>query len=181
MGTTNGLTFYNTAGVQGMAPRVNREAVANLYHEHPEQFVHTGTPENFFTSFVNNRRDIKQAVTSGYAQATIRVSSRFTLLGGIRMEKTDTSTKVFDPYTRAQVLAAGYTVNAAGTNGGRALTIPGLIYQFMSQPRVTRSAAYQNYFPSVSGKFYITPDFEFQLGFNNLFVFEKPLAGKDPL
>ncbi len=166
MGTTNGLTLFNTAGVQGMAPRVSRQAVADLYHAHPEQFVHTGTPENFFASFINNRRDIRSTVTSGYSQATIRLSSRLTLLGGVRVERTETGTRVFDPYTRAQVLAAGYTVNAAATNGGRALTVPGMIYQFLSQPRVTNKADYQNYFPSVSAKYYITPNFEFQLGYN---------------
>ena len=57
-------------------------------------------------------------------------------------------------------------MNAPGTSGGRALTVPGIQYQYMSQPRVTRTSEYRNYFPSAMVKYYITPDFEFQLGYN---------------
>lgn len=166
MGTTNGLTLTNIAGIHGMAPRINRQAVAALFREHPEQFVHTGTPENYYASFFANPRDYRQTVTSAYGQATIRVSSRITLLGGVRAEETDNTVKEFDPLTRPQMIAAGYAVNAAGTNGGRALTLPGIIYQYTHNPRVTRSAVYRNYFPSVSLKYLITPNFEWQGGYN---------------
>ncbi|MBI5688779.1 MAG: TonB-dependent receptor [Verrucomicrobia bacterium] len=165
-GTTNALTVYNLNGVKGMPPRVNRQEVAALFRSNPGQFVHTGTPENYYTSFFANPRDFKQTVTSGYTQATVRFSSRLTMLTGVRMEETENAVKEFDPLTRAQVLAAGYTVNAAGTNGGRALTLPGMIYQYTHNPRVTRTASYRNFFPSVMFKYYLTPDFEFQLGFN---------------
>jgi len=60
----------------------------------------------------------------------------------------------------------GYAVNAAGTNGGRALTLPGMIYQYTSNPKVTRTSSYRNYFPSIMLKYYITANFEFQLGYN---------------
>jgi iron complex outermembrane receptor protein len=166
MGTTNGLTVYNLAGQQGMPPRISREAVLSLFRSNPEQFVHTGTPENYFATHINNRRDFRQIVTSGYGQATIRVSSKLSILGGVRMEETENKVKEFDPLTRAQVIAAGYPVNAAGTNGGRALTVEGMKYQFQSNPRVTRTASYRNYFPSIMAKYYFTPNFEFQLGYN---------------
>ncbi len=166
MGTTNGLTVQNINGQPGMPPRVNREAVLKLFRSNPEQFVHTGTPENYFTSYINNRRDFKQIVTAGCGQATIRINSRLSLLGGVRMEETENKVKEFDPLTRAQVLAAGYPVNAPGTNGGRALTLEGMKYQFESNPRITRTSSYRNYFPSIMAKYYITPDFEFQIGYN---------------
>jgi hypothetical protein len=165
-GTTNGLTVYNIAGAQGMPPRVSREAVGALFRARPEQFVHTGTPENYYASFFANPRDFQQTVTSGYTQATVRLSSRLTMLGGVRMEETENKVREFDPLTRSQMIAAGYAVNAAGTNGGRALTLPGIIYQYTHNPRVTRTSSYRNYFPSIMFKFYITPDFEFQLGYN---------------
>jgi len=166
LGTTNGLTVFNLAGQQGMPPRINRQAVAALFHAHPEQFVHTGTPENYYASFFANPRDYRQTVTSGYTQATVRLSSKLTLLGGVRMEETKNMARNFDPLTRAQMIAAGYTVNAAGTNGGRALTLPGMIYQYTHNPRVDSTSVYQNYFPSVMFKYYLTPDFEFQIGWN---------------
>ncbi|MBI5771477.1 MAG: TonB-dependent receptor [Verrucomicrobia bacterium] len=169
MGTTNGMAgggVTNIRGALGMMPRINREAIAALFRAHPEQFVHTGTPENYYASFFANPRDYRQIVTSGYSQATVRLSSKLTLLGGVRLEKTENSAKNFDPLTRAQMLAAGYTVNAAGTSGGRALTLPGMIYQYTHNPRVTSRAVYQNYFPSVMFKYHLTPNFEFQLGWN---------------
>ena len=166
MGTTNGLTLYNLGGVQGMPPRVNRNLVANLFYAHPEQFVHTGTPEDFYTSFVANRRDFRQTIKAGFSQADVRVTSKLQLRFGVRMEETRNDFREFDPLLRAQVLAAGYTVNAPGTNAGRALTLPGMIYQFMSQPRVTRSSQYRNFFPSALVKYQILPNFEFQAGFN---------------
>jgi TonB-dependent receptor len=166
MGTTNGLTVFNLAGQQGMPPRINRQAVAALFRAHPEQFVHTGTPENYYTSFFANPRDYRQTVRSGYGQATVRLSSKLTLLGGVRMEETTNMARNFDPLTRAQMIAAGYTVNAAGTNGGRALTLPGIIYQYTHNPRVDSTSVYKNYFPSVMFKYYLTPDFEFQIGWN---------------
>ena len=166
MGRTNGLTVFNLAGVQGMPPRVNRNAVADLFHTHPEQFVSTATPENFYTAFVANKRDFRQTVSAGYAQADVRLSAKLQLRFGLRGEQTRNDLREFDPRLRAQVLAAGYPVNAPGTNGGRALTIPGMIYQFMSQPRVTRSSTYRDYFPSTLVKYQILPDLEFQAGYN---------------
>jgi hypothetical protein len=99
-------------------------------------------------------------------QATVRFSSRLTLLSGVRMEETRNAVEEFDPLTRPQMIAAGYAVNAAGTNGGRALTLPGIIHQFTANPKVTRRGEYRNYFPSVMFKYYFTPDFEFQIGYN---------------
>jgi len=166
MGTTNGLTVYNVAGQPGMPPRVNRNLVANLFYAQPDQFVHTGTPENFYTSFVANKREFRQTIKSGYTQADVRLSAKLQVRFGVRMEETHNAFKEFDPLLRAQVLAAGYAVNAPATNGGRALTIPGMIYQFMSQPRVTRNSQYRNFFPSVTTKYQILPNLEFQAGFN---------------
>ncbi|MEY4686260.1 MAG: hypothetical protein RIR76_283 [Verrucomicrobiota bacterium] len=166
LGTTNGLTVFNVNGVQGMPQRANRQSIALLFRNKPEWFTHMGTPENYYSSFFANPRDFKQTVTSGYAQATVRISPKLTLLGGVRLEETQNDVREFDPLTRAQVLAAGYPVNAPGTNGGRALTLPGMIYQYTHNPRVTRSSVYQNYFPSVMFKYYILPDLEFQIGYN---------------
>ena len=166
LGTTNALTVYNLAGVQGMPPRPSRNAIADLFHAHPEQFVNTTTPENYYTSFIANERDIRQTVISWYGQSDTRLTSKLQIRFGVRVEGTNNAVTQFDPYTRAQVLAAGYTVNAPGTNNGRAITIPGLRYQYMSQPRVTLHSKASSYFPSLLLKYQILPNLEWQAGAN---------------
>jgi iron complex outermembrane recepter protein len=166
MGTTNGLTVFNIAGQQGMPPRASRNTIATLFRARPDQFVHMGTPENFFTTHVNNKRDFRQTVNAGYTQADTRITSKLMLRFGVRFEETVNELKEFDPLTRAQVAAAGYAVNAPGTNGGRAVTFEGMRYQFFTNPRVTRESKYHNYFPSVMAKYNIQRDLEFQIGFN---------------
>src|SRR5262249_10929279 len=81
-------------------------------------------------------------------------------------EQTKNALTEFDPLTRAQVLAAGYPVNAPGTNNGRALTVPGIQYEFFSQPQVVRHSQYHDYFPSLLLKYDILPNLEFQAGAN---------------
>ena len=166
LGTTKGMSIYNINGVLGVPPRVSRDAISGLFHSHPEMFVPTGTPENWYTAFVANARDFRQTVTAAYAQADTRLTSKLQVRFGVRMERTQNALTEFDPKTRAEVLAAGYAVNAVGTNNGRAVTIPGMQYEFMSNPRVTRHSQYHNYFPSLLIKYQIMPNFEFQAGAN---------------
>ncbi|MCX6955140.1 MAG: TonB-dependent receptor [Verrucomicrobia bacterium] len=166
MGTTNALTVYNINGEQGMPPRVNRYAVADLFHAHPEQFVNTATPENYYTDYYASPRFFRQTVKAGYTQFDARPTSKLQVRFGVRLEETENAVREFDPLLRAQVLAAGYAVYAANTNGGRAQTLEGLRYQFESQPRITRHSSYRNWFPSVTAKYNILRNFEFHTGFN---------------
>ena len=166
MGTTNGLTLFNVNGVQGMAPRVNRYAVADLFHAHPEQFVSTATPENYYADYYASPRKFRQTVNAGYTQFDARPTAQLQIRFGVRLEETANAVREFDPLVRAQMIAAGYPVYAAGTNGGRATTLEGIRYQFESQPRLTRRSRYHNWFPSFSAKYNILRNFEFQTGFN---------------
>ena len=166
LGTTNALTVYNVNGVQGMPPRVNRYAVADLFRAQPERFINTATPENYYTDTYAAPRLFRQTIKSGYAQFDARPTSQLQLRFGARLEDTQNDVREWDPLLRAQVLAAGFPVYAAGTNGGRAQTLAGLRYQFESQPRVTRTSQYRNLFPSFSAKYNILRNFEFHAGFN---------------
>jgi iron complex outermembrane receptor protein len=166
LGTTNALTVFNLAGVQGMPPRVNRYAVAELLNTQPALFVNTATPENYYSDMYANPRLFRQTVKSGYTQFDARPTSRMQLRFGVRLEETENAVREYDPLIRAQVLAAGYAVNAPGTNGGRAQTLEGMRYQFESNPRVTRNSQYRNWFPSIAAKYNILPNFEFHTGFN---------------
>jgi outer membrane receptor protein involved in Fe transport len=64
--------------------------------------------------------------------------------------------------TNREVAAAGFPVSAAG----RATTIQGVQYQYLTNPKVEREKEYDNFFPMISTKYYITRDLEFQAGFN---------------
>jgi len=166
MGTTNALTAFNINGVQGVPPRVNRGAMADLYHAHPELFVNTSTPNDYYNANIANKRQFRQTITAGYAQADLRLTPKLQMRTGVRVERTQNALTEFDPLTRAQVIAAGYPVNAPGTNNGRALTVAGLKYQYESQPRAVRHSQYHDYFPSLLFKYDILPNFEFQAGVN---------------
>jgi len=166
LGTTNALTVFNLGGVQGMPPRPSRNAIADLFRAHPEQFVNTTTPENYYTSFIANERDIQQTMTAWYGQSDTRLTSKLQIRFGARVENTKNDVTSFDPLTRVQVLARGYTVNSPNTNNGRAITIPGLRYQYMSQPRVTRHSKASGYFPSLLVKYQVLPNLEWQAGAN---------------
>ncbi|MBL9188744.1 MAG: TonB-dependent receptor [Opitutaceae bacterium] len=162
MGTTNALTVYNGAGTPGMPPRIDRQRVLQLFRTSPDLFVHTSTPDNFYTSFVSSRRNFRQTVTAGYTQADVAFSRKLTLRMGVRMENTLNEFTEFNPRLRSEIVAAGFPVN----NAGRALTIPGLQYQFFSKPQAVRESEYRNWFPSAVMKFKPTPNLEFQLGAN---------------
>ncbi len=161
-GTTNGLTVFNIAGIQGMPPRADRNRMGALFRSNPELFVHTGTPDNYYNAFIAPNRHIRQTITAGYTQADVRVSSRLQVRAGVRWERTQNAVTEWEARQRDEVVAAGFPVNTSG----RATTFPGLIYQYQSQPRVTRHSELDALFPSVSGKYNIARDLEFQAGFS---------------
>lgn len=166
LGTTGALTVFNINGVQGMPPRVSRNAIAQLFRSQPDQWTYMGTPENFYNVYVNNSRYLRQTVSSGYGQADIRLMPRLQTRLGVRFEETRTMTREFNPRSRADVIAAGFPVNAPGTNAGRPQTVAGMAYQYLSQPRLIRKASYHNYFPSLVFKYQIRPNFDVQAGWN---------------
>jgi iron complex outermembrane receptor protein len=165
-GSLGSFAIYNIDGTQGVPPRVSRNAIAQLFRERPEQWVNTSRPEDFYTSYIVNARDFRQTVTAGYGQADVRLTSKLQTRLGIRLEETRNEFKEFDPLSRADVIAAGYPVNAPGTSAGRPQTIPGLQYQYMSQPKAVRKSNYQNWFPSIVFKYQIRRNLDWQAGWN---------------
>ena len=161
-GTTNALTFTNLAGVTGNLPRADRKRIGELFQSRPQDFVRVATVDNYYTAFVGNRRNFRQTVDASYAQLDVSPTSRLTVRGGLRWERTGNRFREVDPRLRREILAAGFPVSAAG----RATTVPGIDYQFYSQPLVTRTSSYDNFFPSVLTKYRFTPELEFQAGFN---------------
>ncbi len=163
LGTTNALTVYNINGVKGMPPRADRNRIAELFLSNPEQFVHTATPDNFYTSFIANVQDLKESVNAAYVQFDTRLTRRMTMRAGIRVEDTNVTSKEFDGLPESAVVAAGFPWN---NGNARSTTFDGLYYQYFSQPKIERENKYQDWFPSVVFKMQITPDLEWQAGFN---------------
>ena len=162
LGTTNALTVFNIAGIQGMPPRVDRNRMGALFHSNPELFVRTATPDNYYNAFIVPKRDYRQTVAGGYGQADVRISSRLNVRAGARWERTQVAVTEWDPRFRDEVTRAGFPVNA----NGLATTFAGLQYQYQSQPRATRRSEYDSLFPSVSAKFNIVRDLELQAGYS---------------
>jgi hypothetical protein len=137
-------------------------AIGQRFLQRPDHFTLAGTPEQFYSAFVENDRDFGQRILAGYGMGSTRLG-RLQLQGGVRWERTTTRSKEWDPRTSAEVRAAGFPVNNATR---RATTIPGMPYQFFSQPRVTRTGEYDKWFPGVSGKYAFTDSLNLHLGYN---------------
>ncbi len=161
-GTTNGLTLTNVNGVRGMSPRADRQRIQQLFRSNPELFVHTGTPDNWYTSFVGNSRKTQETITAAYSQADIRLTSKLSIRTGLRWENTLNEYTEFDPRKPAELDAAGFPSNSSG----RATTFAGQEYQFLSKPKVVRESEYDRWFPSVLAKYNFNQQVQFQAGFN---------------
>ena len=176
-GTTNYLHVFDISGKESMPPRVSRTEVANLFHAHPELFVNTMTPGNFYTDNYANARTFRQTMNAGYWQADTRLTSNIQIRFGVRAEQTKNALTEFDPLTPKQMFESSpfksqftrvvnATTGVATYSPAQATTVPGLIYQFTNQPRVVRKSDYTDWFPSVVAKYQILPNLEWQAGVN---------------
>jgi iron complex outermembrane recepter protein len=169
LGQTNswvGGAVTNINGATGRPPRASRNAMAELFAAHPEQFVNIASVDNYYNSFIVNDKNIRQTVTSGYAQADTRFTRKLQLRYGVRYEQTKNDIREYDPLTRAQMLQSPYASEFASANTSRATSLAGRFYQYTSQPQVTRHSKYANWFPSIVAKYNILPNFEWQAGFS---------------
>lgn len=161
MGVPN-VRFVNLAGQEFAPTFANRNAIANLFYAHPEYFVNNATAANWYAAEVGNHRRIREQINAGYLMATTRWN-KLMLRAGVRAEQTIVSSLEFNPLAAGAVTAAGYAVDKTG----RATTVPGLIYQYTTQPKVERTGKYTNLFPSASAKYVFTPNLQFQVGYSH--------------
>jgi hypothetical protein len=168
LGRTNswaGGGVYNINGELGRPPRPSRNAMSDLFHERPDLFVNTASVDNYYNSFIVNEKILRQTVNAGYVQADTRLTKQLQLRYGVRVEETLTDAVEWDPLTRKQMLASPYASQFASPNQSRATSVSGIFYQYTSQPKVTRSSKYHNFFPSVTTKYTPFRNFEWQAGF----------------
>ena len=143
-------------------------AIGALFREHPEYFTDRITNGStagarYQSAFVANTRRYAEDITAGFLMGTASLG-RSSLRAGLRWERTGTDSLEFDPRTPAEVRAAGFPVTAST---GVAATIPGVQFQYFSQPRVHRTGDYDNLFPSASLKHRLGRNLDFQLGYSS--------------
>lgn len=134
--------------------------IAALYNANPSAFRQNLPAANYYTAYVGNKRLFSEEIKAAFLMGTVPLG-RASFRAGLRFEDTGTDSLEPDPRTAAELRAAGFAV----TNG-RATTIPGLQYQFFSQPRVHRTGGFHNFFPSASFKERITQNLDFSLGYS---------------
>ncbi|MBI5693643.1 MAG: TonB-dependent receptor [Verrucomicrobia bacterium] len=142
----------------------NLRAIGDAYRENPAAFRQNwgANSTNFYESYVARRRRYYEQIDAAFLMATTNIK-RLTLRGGVRWEETSTEASEADTRTPTEVRAAGFPV---GTNG-IATTIPGIEYQFLSQPRVKRTGGYENFFPSASAKLQLARNLDAHFGFSS--------------
>lgn len=142
----------------------NLRAIGDLWRSQPENFRQNwGTnADNYYESYVARRRRFDEQIEAGYLMGTTSLK-RLTFRAGLRWEHTATDAAEADARSASEVRAAGFTTTAAG----RANTIPGIDYQFLSRPKTHRTGDYENFFPSASLKYRLTENFDFQLGYSS--------------
>lgn len=159
---TNHGSITSVSGGNVFMPDLRR--LGALWQERPSDFRQNWGADsiNFYETNVARRRRYDERIDAAFLMGTTS-TRRYTLRAGVRWEETSTDATETNPRTPAEVRQAGFTVNAAG----RATTIPGLDYQYLSRPRVHRKGNYDNLFPSASFKYRISDSFDFHFGFSS--------------
>lgn len=137
----------------------------DLYRAHPEYWVPTSatTAAEWYNIHVGNNRNFSEQMTALYSMATAELTRNLKVRAGLRWERTRTTALEADPLSPEELAAAGFAVSAST---GRATTIEGLEYQYLSRPRVERTGTYDHFFPSASIKYEFGPNTQLQLGYS---------------
>ena len=137
--------------------------VYDLFSQNPQDWQRTFTPANWYSANVENNARYRETTGALFGMVTGTPFEQLRLRAGLRWEQTRTRTRAFDPLSAAAVQAAGYAVSAST---GRATTIEGLEYQYLTNPRVDRKGRYDYFFPSASAKYLIGRSTELQFGYS---------------
>jgi iron complex outermembrane receptor protein len=156
--------------ISGGTPAVqDHNTIGYLFASNPELFVPAGTAANFLTAYVQQPKWVKEQGDAAYAMANSRPMKNLEFQAGLRWERVRDEIKDFNPLGSAKVIAAGYPVTATTTTtatAGIASTIPGMIYQYFTNPKVARTRSSDSLYPSASGKYWITPDLQVLAGYS---------------
>ena len=152
------LFIASTSGGGVFLPDIMK--VASVFRSSPGYFTPTMTGTDYYNAYVANAKHYEEDIRSVFAMVTTRIGG-LNIRAGVRREETETDSHEFDVLPSRQVAAAGFPVTA-----GRATTIPGVQYQFLSRPRLHRIGRYADLFPSASAKYNFTRTLDLQVGFS---------------
>lgn len=134
--------------------------VAETFRAHPEYFTPTMSGTDYYNAVIANAKHYEEDITSLFVMGTTTLG-KLNLRAGVRQEETETDSLEYNALTSREVTSAGFPVT-----GGRATTIPGVQYQFLSRPRIHRLGNYDNVFPSAALKYSFTRSLDLQVGFS---------------
>lgn len=136
-----------------------------LYEANPEHWVRTSatSASEWYNIYVGNSRHYREDAKALYFMGTGSLGENLTVRAGLRWEQTETGALEPDPLSAEEVKAAGYAVS---DSTGRATTIAGLEYQFLSRPKVERKGEYDYFFPSASVKYSFNDSLDLQIGYS---------------
>lgn len=137
--------------------------VYDLFSQNPQDWQRSFTAANWYSANVENNARYRETTAALFGMATATPFEQLRLRAGLRWEQTRTRSRAFDPLSAAEVQAAGYAVSATT---GRATTIEGLEYQYLTNPKVDRKGRYDFFFPSASAKYLFGKSTELQLGYS---------------
>jgi iron complex outermembrane recepter protein len=166
----HGGYLLSTSG--GTPAIMDHNTIGALYESHPEYFVPAGTAANYLTAFVAQPKYIREQIDALYAMLDVKPLRRLELQGGVRWERTWTETKDFNPIGSAKVAAAGFPVSATT---GQATTIPGIQYQYFTNPRSVHATNYDGLFPSASVKYTLAQNLQAVVGYS--YTITRPAYG----
>lgn len=136
--------------------------IYQMMQANPEQWAHTITPTNWYNAHVANDRKMDENIDSLYFMGTAEFTDRLQAQAGLRWERTGSTSYDVDPLSAEEVVAAGFDVSSST---GRATTIEGLEYQYLTNPRVERKGSYSEFFPSASVKYGFTDSLDLIAGY----------------
>lgn len=166
----SGMYVHTLGGGQLYVPSLAR--IHQMMQANPEQWNHSITPAKWYNANVANVREIDEQINSLYFMGTAEFTDKLTVQAGLRWEQTRTTSHDFDPMGADEVVAAGYGIDS-GT--GRATSIKGLEYQYLSKPRMERESKYDEFFPSASVKYGITDSLDLIAGYSR--TIQRPEVG----
>ncbi|MCH2090875.1 MAG: TonB-dependent receptor [Pseudoxanthomonas sp.] len=137
--------------------------IHQMMQANPEQWIRSETAAQWYNAHIANVNELDERITSLYFMGTADFTERLKGQAGLRWERTREIGYDFDPLSPDQVRAAGYAVSAAT---GRAATVDGLKYQYLTNPRKETEGRYDDFFPSASLKYSVTDSLDIHAGYS---------------
>ena len=139
----------------------NLRGIQQLHVDSPGDFRQSLTPTNFYEAYIAQRKRYDETISAAFLMGT-GTWKKAVFRAGLRWEETRGDAVEPNTRTLADVRAAGFAVAS-----GRATTIPGIEYQYLSRGRIHRKGSYDNFFPSASFKYLFTSNLNLHLGYSS--------------